>query len=58
MPVCKVCGEEVDELVSMKIDGRLKKVCEECAEEVEQDAQIAEESEAAVQQMMGFKGRR
>lgn len=58
MPVCKVCGEEVDELVSMKIDGRLKKVCEECAEEFEQDAQIAEESEAAVQQMMGFKGRR
>lgn len=58
MPVCKVCGEEVDEIVSMKIAGRLKKVCEECAEEVEQDAQIAQESEAAVQQMMGFKGRR
>jgi hypothetical protein len=58
MPVCKVCGEEVDEVVSMKIEGRLKKVCEECAEEVEQDAQIAQESEAAVQQMMGFKGRR
>ena len=54
MPVCKVCGEEVDELLSVKVDGRKKKMCEECAEEAEHDLQMAEESEAAVQQMMGF----
>lgn len=58
MPVCKGCGEEVDELVSVNIVGKRKKLCEECAEDAEHEAEMAEESEAAVQQMMGFKGRR
>lgn len=58
MPVCKSCGEEADELVSVKIDGRRKKLCEECAELAAEEAEIAEESEAVVQEMMGFKGRR
>ena len=58
MATCKLCGDEVDELVLMKIDGRKKRICEECAEEAAQDAELAEESEAVVQQMMGFKGRR
>ena len=58
MAVCKMCGEEVDELVSVTVAGRKKKLCEECAEDAEHDQQIAEESEAAVQQIMGFKGRR
>ena len=58
MPTCKGCGEEADELVSVKVDGRTKKLCEECAEQAREGEAIAEESEAAVQQMMGFKGRR
>jgi ribosome-binding protein aMBF1 (putative translation factor) len=58
MPVCKQCQEEVDELVSVKIAGRRKKVCEDCAERLEQEDAIAEESEAVVQNMMGFRGRR
>jgi hypothetical protein len=58
VPTCKGCGEEVEDLVSVNVDGRRKRLCEECAEEAEQNEQIAEESEAAVQQMMGFKGRR
>lgn len=56
--VCKSCGDEVDELVSVSVDGKTKKLCESCAEEAEQKDAIAEESEAAVQNMMGFKGRR
>jgi ribosome-binding protein aMBF1 (putative translation factor) len=58
MPVCKGCGEEADELVSVNIDGKKKKVCEDCAEQAEAQETIAKESEAAVQNMMGFKGRR
>jgi hypothetical protein len=58
MPTCKGCGEEVDEVVSVRVDGRTKKLCEECAEQAREGEAIAEESEAAVQQMMGFKGRR
>ena len=58
MAVCKSCGDEVEELVSVSVGGKTKKLCESCAEEAEQNEAIAEESEAAVQNMMGFKGRR
>jgi hypothetical protein len=58
MAVCKGCGEEVDELVAVKVDGKSKRLCEDCASEAEEGDKLAEASEAAVQQMMGFKGRR
>jgi ribosome-binding protein aMBF1 (putative translation factor) len=58
MPVCKMCEDEVDELVAVKVDGRAKKVCEECADRLREEAEIAESSESVVQNMMGFKGRR
>ncbi|MCC6902487.1 MAG: hypothetical protein IT377_26180 [Polyangiaceae bacterium] len=58
MPTCKGCGDEADELVSMKIDGKTKKLCESCADEAREGEAVAEQSEAVVQQMMGFKGRR
>jgi hypothetical protein len=58
MPVCKSCGDEVDELVSVSIGGKTKKLCESCADEARESDAIAEESEAVVQKMMDFKGRR
>lgn len=58
MPVCKSCEDEVDTLVSVKVDGKAKKLCEDCADRAREAADVAEESEAVVQQMMGFKGRR
>jgi hypothetical protein len=58
MAVCKSCGDEVDELVSVSVNGKTKKLCESCAEEARESDAIAEESEAVVQNMMGFKGRR
>ena len=58
MPTCKGCGEEVDELVVVKVDGKRRKLCEDCAEQAEQADEIAQESESVVQNMMGFKGRR
>ena len=58
MPTCKECGDEVEELFRVKVDGRTKKLCEDCADLAREHAEIAEESEAAVQEMMGFKGRR
>jgi NMD protein affecting ribosome stability and mRNA decay len=58
MPVCKSCGDEVEELVSVRVSGRTKKLCQDCAERAEQEAAVGEESEAAVQRMMDFKGRR
>ena len=58
MPVCKGCGDEVDELVSAKVDGRVKKLCEDCADRAREQGEVAEQSESVVQNMMGFKGRR
>jgi ribosome-binding protein aMBF1 (putative translation factor) len=58
MPVCKRCSDEVDQLVTVKVDGLTKKMCESCADRAREEAEIAEESEAVVQNMMGFKGRR
>src|SRR5258705_34481 len=58
MPTCKSCGDEVDQLVSVKVDGKTKKLCEDCADRAREAAEVAEASESAVQNMMGFKGRR
>jgi hypothetical protein len=58
MPTCKGCGEEADALLTMKVDGKAKKMCEECADRAREQQEIAEQSEAVVQGMMGFKGRR
>jgi hypothetical protein len=58
MPECRSCNEEVARLVAVKIDGKAQKMCEECADVAREKAEIAEESEHVVQQMMGFKGRR
>ncbi len=58
MPMCKECDNEVDALVSIKVEGKAKKMCEDCADRVRETAEVAEESESVVQNMMGFKGRR
>lgn len=58
MPTCRECNSEVDELKTIKVGSKKKKVCEDCADRAAQEGAIAEESEAVVQQMMGFKGRR
>ncbi len=58
MPVCRGCGDEVDEVVSVKVQGRSQKLCEDCADRAREESEVAEQSESVVQGMMGFKGRR
>jgi hypothetical protein len=58
MAVCKGCGEEVESLVAVKVGGKSKKLCEDCADRAREEGEIAEESERAVQGMMEYKGRR
>jgi hypothetical protein len=58
VPVCKGCQDDVDELVSVNVDGKKKKLCESCADRAREEGEIAELSESVVQDMMGFKGRR
>ena len=56
MPTCPSCDDEVDELHSVKIHGKRKRLCEDCVELAEEEAEIAEMSEQAVKDMMGYKG--
>ena len=58
MPTCKECDDEVDKLVSVKVDGKAKKLCEDCADRLREEGEVAEASEGVIQGMMGFKGRR
>lgn len=58
MPECKMCGDEVDELFVVRVKGRTRRVCEDCADRLREEAEIAKESESVIQDMMGFKGRR
>jgi hypothetical protein len=58
MAVCKGCGDEVDVLKSVKVGGRTKKLCEDCADRAREESEIAEASESVIQSMMGFRGRR
>lgn len=58
MAECKQCGDEAEKLVTVKVAGKSKKMCEDCADRIREEAEVAEQSEAVVQNMMGFKGRR
>jgi len=58
MAVCKSCGEEADQLTTVKVAGKAKKVCEDCADRLREEEAVGEESEAVVQRMMEYKGKR
>jgi len=58
MATCKECDDEVDKLVTIKVGGKARKVCEDCADRIREQEEVAEASESVVQGMMGFKGRR
>lgn len=56
--ICKKCGEEADELVSVKVGKKSLRLCEGCADELRQSDEINAEAEGAMQSMMEYKGRR
>lgn len=58
MATCRECKDEVDKLVSVKVAGKARKVCTDCADRLREAGEIAEASESVVQGMMGYKGRR
>jgi ribosome-binding protein aMBF1 (putative translation factor) len=58
MAKCKKCGEDVAELKMVLVAGKKVKLCEDCEARALEESAVAEESEAVVQNMMGFTGRR
>ena len=51
MPKCRECGDEVDEVYRVRVEGRIQRLCEDCADRVREEMEIAEESEAVIQEM-------
>lgn len=58
MARCRECGEDVDAVTKIKVAGKTRSVCEDCADRLRESEEVAEASESVVQSMMGFKGRR
>jgi hypothetical protein len=58
MPICRECNDEVTRLVTVKVAGKGRKVCADCADRLREAGEIAEASEGVIQGMMGYKGRR
>lgn len=58
MPICRECNDEVTKLVSVKVGGKARKVCADCADRLREEGEVAEASEGVIQGMMGYKGRR
>jgi hypothetical protein len=44
--------------VSVKVAGKARKVCADCADRLREEGEVAEASEGVIQGMMGYKGRR
>ena len=55
---CPKCGEEVDELVTAQVGNKRKRVCEDCAGQLNEQAEIADEATSAMKGMMEYKGGR
>ena len=58
MPTCRECSDDVTKLVAVKVAGKAKKMCAECADRLREAGEIVEASEGVIQGMMGYKGRR
>jgi hypothetical protein len=54
---CQECGDESDELVSVKVEGKSRKLCPECHEIFVEQQEIAAEAGAAMRGMMEYKGK-
>jgi transcriptional regulator NrdR family protein len=55
---CPLCGEEVDELVSVSAGAKRKRACEDCAGRLNEQAEIADDATTAMKGMMEYKGTR
>ena len=53
---CQDCGDEVEEVVRVKLGRKLLKLCEDCADQRREQAEIAGEAESAMRDMMEYKG--
>ncbi len=54
---CQQCGEDVDDLESVTVLGKRRRLCEDCAERARESEAISDEAQGTVRKMMEYKGR-
>jgi len=57
MATCQECGEEIDEVVRVTMGKKTLRVCQDCADELRDEKEVAEGAERVMQGMMEYKGR-
>jgi ribosome-binding protein aMBF1 (putative translation factor) len=53
---CKACGDDVEELVVVTVNGRATKVCEDCAARLAEQGEVAEAATGKMREMMEYRG--
>lgn len=53
---CHECKEEADDLTRVKVDGKFRKLCEDCHELWNEQQEIAAEAGQVMRGMMEYKG--
>ena len=56
--IAEVFGDDLDARWVEEACLKAKRLCEDCADRAREEEEIAEQSEAVVRDMMGFKGKR
>ena len=54
---CTLCGDDVDELHTAKVNGKRRRVCEDCLDRVREQEEIDDAALDAMGDMMGYRGR-
>lgn len=55
--VCAECEDEIEEVFRVKVGRKTRKLCEDCADRIREEDEIAGAAESAMQSMMEYKGR-
>lgn len=54
---CALCGDDVEELHAVRVQGKRRRVCEDCFDRVQEQEQIDDAALDAMGDMMGYRGR-
>ena len=56
MPTCKIATTRSNSLVTVKVAGKAKKMCEDCADRARQEAEVAEAERVRRSEHDGLQG--
>ncbi len=54
---CRECEDDVDTLVTVQVEQRRVRMCEECADRLREEGEIAEVAQVVMRDMMGNRRR-